>query len=128
MSCLTSAFLFSQAYQNWVKKNGAEQTLPTLGLTNNQLFFLGFAQVSSLGGKAGVFHRGHVHELHSQRQVPHKWHLPKSADCLWDIPLYEGKVHGRAEIHLAVLLAPRDLRLTLLLSWWDQSSSFRAPW
>lgn len=39
----------SQAYQNWVKKNGAEQTLPTLGLTNNQLFFLGFAQVSSWG-------------------------------------------------------------------------------
>ena len=32
-----------------MKKNGAEQTLPTLGLTNNQLFFLGFAQVSSLG-------------------------------------------------------------------------------
>lgn len=41
-------FLCSQAYQNWVKKNGAEQTLPTLGLTNNQLFFLGFAQVSLL--------------------------------------------------------------------------------
>lgn len=41
-------FLSCQAYQNWVEKNGAEQTLPTLGLTNNQLFFLGFAQVSSL--------------------------------------------------------------------------------
>ncbi|KAM4797925.1 endothelin-converting enzyme 1-like isoform X4 [Urocitellus parryii] len=36
-----------RAYQNWVKKNGEEQTLPTLGLTNDQLFFLGFAQ--SLG-------------------------------------------------------------------------------
>ncbi|KAM4797829.1 endothelin-converting enzyme 1-like isoform X2 [Urocitellus parryii] len=34
-----------RAYQNWVKKNGEEQTLPTLGLTNDQLFFLGFAQV-----------------------------------------------------------------------------------
>ncbi|KAM4797830.1 endothelin-converting enzyme 1-like isoform X3 [Urocitellus parryii] len=33
-----------RAYQNWVKKNGEEQTLPTLGLTNDQLFFLGFAQ------------------------------------------------------------------------------------
>lgn len=36
-----------QAYQNWVKQNGPEQTLPTLGLTNDQLFFLGFAQVSA---------------------------------------------------------------------------------
>lgn len=43
-----SSVLSPQAYQNWVKKYGAEQTLPTLGLTNNQLFFLGFAQVSSL--------------------------------------------------------------------------------
>lgn len=34
-----------------MKKNGAEQTLPTLGLTNNQLFFLGFAQVSLPGGR-----------------------------------------------------------------------------
>lgn len=111
-----------------MKKNGAEQTLPTLGLTNNQLFFLGFAQVSSLGGKAGVSHHGHVQELHSQRQVPHKWHLLKLADCLWDIPLYEDKVQGRAGIHLKVLLAPQDLGLILLLSWWAQLSSFRAPW
>lgn len=34
-----------QAYQNWLKKNGEEETLPTLGLTNHQLFFVGFAQV-----------------------------------------------------------------------------------
>ena len=34
-----------------MEKNGAEQTLPTLGLTNNQLFFLGFAQVSLLEEK-----------------------------------------------------------------------------
>jgi hypothetical protein len=54
---LSPALLSSQAYQNWVKKNGAEQTLPALGLTNNQLFFLGFAQVSSVGENAK--HRHH---------------------------------------------------------------------
>lgn len=30
---------------NWVKKNGEEATLPALGMTNHQLFFVGFAQV-----------------------------------------------------------------------------------
>lgn len=44
-----------QAYQNWLKKNGDEETLPTLGLTNHQLFFVGFAQVGHLvvGRKGG---------------------------------------------------------------------------
>ena len=75
-----------QAYQNWVKKNGAEQTLPTLGLTSNQLFFLGFAQVSSPGGETGVFRHGTVQERQGQRQVPLQWRLPKPSDCLWDSP------------------------------------------
>lgn len=47
-----------QAYQNWLKKNGDEETLPTLGLTNYQLFFVGFAQVGhvvTLGGWAHGF-------------------------------------------------------------------------
>ncbi|XP_025059500.1 endothelin-converting enzyme 1 isoform X5 [Alligator sinensis] len=35
-----------RAYLNWLKKNGNEDTLPTLGLTNHQLFFVGFAQVA----------------------------------------------------------------------------------
>lgn len=30
---------------NWIKKNGEEATLPALGMTNDQLFFVGFAQV-----------------------------------------------------------------------------------
>lgn len=34
-----------QAYVNWIKKNGEEATLPALGMTNHQLFFVGFAQV-----------------------------------------------------------------------------------
>lgn len=38
---------------NWIKKNGEEATLPALGMTNHQLFFLGFAQV-------GIAHITHV--------------------------------------------------------------------
>lgn len=38
-----------QAYQTWVQKNGQEKTLPAVNLTNDQLFFVGFAQVSSRG-------------------------------------------------------------------------------
>lgn len=34
-----------KAYLNWIKKNGEEATLPALGMTNHQLFFVGFAQV-----------------------------------------------------------------------------------
>lgn len=34
-----------QAYRSWVKKNGEEKRLPAVNLTNDQLFFLGFAQV-----------------------------------------------------------------------------------
>ncbi|KTF75647.1 hypothetical protein cypCar_00031316, partial [Cyprinus carpio] len=34
-----------KAYINWIEKNGEEATLPALGMTNHQLFFVGFAQV-----------------------------------------------------------------------------------
>jgi hypothetical protein len=64
---LSPALLSFQAYQNWVKKNGAEQTLPALGLTNNQLFFLGFAQVSSVGENANTGTIGLAQKL------PLKW-------------------------------------------------------
>uniref|UniRef100_A0A8B9SPF4 endothelin-converting enzyme 1 n=1 Tax=Anas platyrhynchos TaxID=8839 RepID=A0A8B9SPF4_ANAPL len=33
------------AYKSWLQKNGDEKRLPALGLTNHQLFFVGFAQV-----------------------------------------------------------------------------------
>ncbi|ERE82260.1 endothelin-converting enzyme 1 [Cricetulus griseus] len=54
-----------KAYQNWVKKNGAEQTLPTLGLTNNQLFFLGFAQVWCSVRTPESSHEGLITDPHS---------------------------------------------------------------
>lgn len=31
---------------NWIEKNGEDSTLPALGMTNHQLFFVGFAQVT----------------------------------------------------------------------------------
>ncbi|KAL7991047.1 hypothetical protein Chor_014477 [Crotalus horridus] len=37
------------AYKSWLKKNGEEKHLPSVGLTSHQLFFLGFAQVSTSG-------------------------------------------------------------------------------
>lgn len=46
---LTLLFPRPQAYRNWVKKNGEEASLPALGLTNDQLFFIAFAQVGALG-------------------------------------------------------------------------------
>lgn len=49
-----------QAYQNWLKKNGDEETLPTLGLTNYQLFFVGFAQVGHVVTLGGWAHRDHI--------------------------------------------------------------------
>lgn len=41
--------LFTQAYKAWLRKHGEEQPLPAVGLTNHQLFFVGFAQVQPLG-------------------------------------------------------------------------------
>lgn len=36
-----------QAYKVWLKKNGEEKRLPSVDLTSHQLFFLGFAQVTT---------------------------------------------------------------------------------
>ncbi|XP_043848009.1 endothelin-converting enzyme 1 isoform X1 [Dromiciops gliroides] len=54
-----------RAYQNWVQKNGEEETLPTLGLTNNQLFFLGFAQVWCSVRTPESSHEGLITDPHS---------------------------------------------------------------
>ncbi|XP_015454297.2 endothelin-converting enzyme 1 [Pteropus alecto] len=77
-----------RAYQNWVKKNGAEQTLPTLGLTNNQLFFLGFAQVWCSVRTPESTHEGLITDPHSpsrfrvigsvsnSKEFPEHFHCP----------------------------------------------------
>ncbi|XP_036203207.1 endothelin-converting enzyme 1 isoform X4 [Myotis myotis] len=54
-----------RAYRNWVKRNGPEQTLPTLGLTNDQLFFLGFAQVWCSVRTPESTHEGLITDPHS---------------------------------------------------------------
>ncbi|MEE6482388.1 hypothetical protein FKM82_013232 [Ascaphus truei] len=54
-----------RAYQNWVKSNGEEQILPTLGLSNNQLFFVGFAQVWCSARTAESSHEGLITDPHS---------------------------------------------------------------
>lgn len=62
-----------QAYQNWVKKHGEEERLPTLRLTNHQLFFVGFAQVGTfhfflmLGGEGSDFNSTAL-RLHCRRR------------------------------------------------------------
>ncbi|KAG8569550.1 hypothetical protein GDO81_014456 [Engystomops pustulosus] len=54
-----------RAYQNWVKKNGEEQVLPSLGLTNDQLFFVGFAQVWCSVRTPESSHEGIMTDPHS---------------------------------------------------------------
>uniref|UniRef100_A0A8U7P4M0 Endothelin-converting enzyme 1 n=1 Tax=Corvus moneduloides TaxID=1196302 RepID=A0A8U7P4M0_CORMO len=54
-----------RAYQNWLKKNGNEETLPTLGLTNYQLFFVGFAQVWCSVRTPESSHEGLITDPHS---------------------------------------------------------------
>lgn len=42
---------------SWIKKNGEEASLPALGMTNHQLFFVGFAQVC-------ISHRKYISFVH----------------------------------------------------------------
>lgn len=34
-----------KAYKKWIQKNGGEKLAPGLGLTNDQMFFVSYAQV-----------------------------------------------------------------------------------
>ncbi|XP_019396950.1 PREDICTED: endothelin-converting enzyme 1 isoform X1 [Crocodylus porosus] len=54
-----------RAYLNWLKKNGNEDMLPTLGLTNHQLFFVGFAQVWCSVRTPESSHEGLITDPHS---------------------------------------------------------------
>ncbi len=42
---MTKLMFFLQAYRSWVQRSGEEKRLPAVNLTNDQLFFVGFAQV-----------------------------------------------------------------------------------
>ncbi|XP_063798125.1 endothelin-converting enzyme 1 isoform X2 [Pseudophryne corroboree] len=54
-----------RAYRNWVKKNGEEQVLPSLSLSNDQLFFVGFAQVWCSVRTSESSHEGLITDPHS---------------------------------------------------------------
>ncbi|XP_055369767.1 endothelin-converting enzyme 2b isoform X2 [Betta splendens] len=53
------------AYRSWVQKNGNEKTLPAVNLTNDQLFFVGFAQVWCSVRTPESAHEGLVTDPHS---------------------------------------------------------------
>ncbi|RVE72607.1 hypothetical protein OJAV_G00039050 [Oryzias javanicus] len=54
-----------KAYVNWIEKNGEEPTLPALGMTNHQLFFVGFAQVWCSVRTPESSHEGVITDPHS---------------------------------------------------------------
>uniref|UniRef100_A0A8D0HA55 endothelin-converting enzyme 1 n=1 Tax=Sphenodon punctatus TaxID=8508 RepID=A0A8D0HA55_SPHPU len=53
------------AYKVWLRRNGEEKHLPALGLTNHQLFFVGFAQVWCSAHTPESSHEGLVTDPHS---------------------------------------------------------------
>ncbi|XP_016337773.1 endothelin-converting enzyme 1-like [Sinocyclocheilus anshuiensis] len=54
-----------KAYINWIEKSGEEATLPALGMTNHQLFFVGFAQVWCSVRTPESSHEGVITDPHS---------------------------------------------------------------
>ncbi|XP_058857815.1 endothelin-converting enzyme 1-like isoform X2 [Acipenser ruthenus] len=54
-----------KAYESWTKKHGEEEELPSLGLTNQQLFFVGFAQVWCSVRTPESSHEGMITDPHS---------------------------------------------------------------
>ncbi|XP_036392017.1 endothelin-converting enzyme 2b isoform X2 [Megalops cyprinoides] len=53
------------AYKSWVQANGEEKRLPAVGLTNDQLFFVGFAQVWCSVRTPESAHEGLMTDPHS---------------------------------------------------------------
>ncbi|MGH0175405.1 UNVERIFIED_CONTAM: hypothetical protein FKN15_070967 [Acipenser sinensis] len=56
---------YPQAYESWTRKHGEEEELPSLGLTNQQLFFVGFAQVWCSVRTPESSHEGMITDPHS---------------------------------------------------------------
>ncbi|KAJ8258257.1 hypothetical protein COCON_G00172690 [Conger conger] len=54
-----------EAYESWIQKNGEEPLLPAIGMTNRQLFFVGFAQVWCSVRTPESAHEGVMTDSHS---------------------------------------------------------------
>ncbi|KAJ3602526.1 hypothetical protein NHX12_030279 [Muraenolepis orangiensis] len=82
-----------KAYLNWISKNGEEATLPALGLTNHQLFFVGFAQVWCSVRTPESSHEGVITDPHSPSRfrvigtVSNMPDFSKHFDCKADAPM-----------------------------------------
>ncbi|XP_053420283.1 endothelin-converting enzyme 2 isoform X3 [Nycticebus coucang] len=70
------------AYNGWLRKHGEEQRLPAVGLTNHQLFFVGFAQVWCSVRTPESSHEGLVTDPHSPARFRVLGTLSNSRDFL----------------------------------------------
>ncbi|XP_032027679.1 endothelin-converting enzyme 2 isoform X4 [Hylobates moloch] len=70
------------AYKAWLRKHGEEQQLPGVGLTNHQLFFVGFAQVWCSVRTPESSHEGLVTDPHSPARFRVLGTLSNSRDFL----------------------------------------------
>ncbi|XP_077582062.1 endothelin-converting enzyme 1 [Stigmatopora nigra] len=82
-----------EAYVNWIAKNGEEETLPALGMTNHQLFFVGFAQVWCAVRTPESSHEGVITDPHSPSRfrvigtVSNSHEFSKHFGCQADTPM-----------------------------------------
>uniref|UniRef100_A0A667ZK08 Endothelin-converting enzyme 1 n=1 Tax=Myripristis murdjan TaxID=586833 RepID=A0A667ZK08_9TELE len=82
-----------KAYVNWIKKNGEEATLPALGMTNHQLFFVGFAQVWCSVRTPESSHEGVITDPHSPSRfrvigtISNSHEFSKHFGCKADAPM-----------------------------------------
>ncbi|MFT7814149.1 hypothetical protein Z043-112628 [Arapaima gigas] len=82
-----------KAYENWVQKNGEEAVLPALGMTNHQLFFVGFAQVWCSVRTPESSHEGVITDPHSPSRfrvigtVSNSHEFSKHFNCKVDSPM-----------------------------------------
>lgn len=82
-----------KAYVNWIEKNGEEATLPALGMTNHQLFFVGFAQVWCSVRTPESSHEGVITDPHSPSRfrvigtISNSHEFSKHFSCKADSPM-----------------------------------------
>uniref|UniRef100_A0A3Q3WIT7 Endothelin-converting enzyme 1 n=1 Tax=Mola mola TaxID=94237 RepID=A0A3Q3WIT7_MOLML len=82
-----------KAYVNWIRKNGEEATLPALGMTHYQLFFVGFAQVWCSVRTPESSHEGVITDPHSPSRfrvigtISNSHEFSKHFGCKADAPM-----------------------------------------